>query len=103
MRSAVIKRSIFLDGRKTSVSLENAFWNELKEIAYSRRVTVSGLVRGIEATRKQSNLSSAIRVFVLEHLQNKDQSAGPPHPTETAVSSGESRSTEAWRGLARRA
>jgi predicted DNA-binding ribbon-helix-helix protein len=70
MQSAGTKRSIKLDGRKTSVSLEDAFWTELKEIAYSQRVTVSNVIASIEATRKQNNLSSAIRVFVLEHLLN---------------------------------
>ena len=98
MRSAVAKRSVVIDGHKTSVSLEDPFWTELKEIAHSQGVTVSRLAAGIEATRKQSNLSSAIRVFVLEHLQ----SAGPRHSTRAAVSSDESRSTQAWRGFARR-
>jgi len=102
MKSAVTKRSIMLDGHKTSVSLEDAFWTELKEIARLQGVTVSSLVAAIDATRKQSNLSSAIRVFVLEHLRNKDKSAGPPHSTRATVSSDESRSTQAWRGIARR-
>lgn len=71
MKSALMKRSVFLDGYKTSVSLEDAFWTELKQIAQLKRVTVSSLVREIEATRKQKNLPSAIRVFVLEYLQRK--------------------------------
>jgi predicted DNA-binding ribbon-helix-helix protein len=102
MQSAGTKRSIKLDGRKTSVSLEDAFWTELKEIAYSQGVTVSNVIASIEATRKQSNLSSAIRVFVLEHLRNKDKSAAPPHSTRAIVGKDESRSTQAWRGFARR-
>jgi predicted DNA-binding ribbon-helix-helix protein len=72
MRS-VIKHSIVLDGRKTSVSLEGAFWTELKEIARLQRVTLSELIVSIGAKRKQSNLSSAIRVFVLEHRQNESK------------------------------
>ena len=75
MKSAVTKRSIQLDGRRTSVSLEDAFWTELKEIAHFEHVTLSKLVGGIDAMRKQSNLSSAIRLFVLEHVQKQSSSA----------------------------
>lgn len=67
------------DGHKTSVSPEDAFWTELKKIAQLQGVTMSSLVGSIEATRKHGNLSSAIRIFVLEHLQNKDKRAAPPH------------------------
>jgi predicted DNA-binding ribbon-helix-helix protein len=73
MKSSVIKRSIVLDGHKTSVSLEDAFWTDLKEIAHFQSVTLSKLVAGIDATREQNNLSSAIRLFVLEHVQNKSK------------------------------
>jgi predicted DNA-binding ribbon-helix-helix protein len=73
MKSSVAKRSIVIDGHKTSVSLEDAFWNDLKEIAHTRRVTLSELVAGVDALRKQSNLSSAIRLFVLEHFQNENK------------------------------
>jgi predicted DNA-binding ribbon-helix-helix protein len=69
MKSPVIKRSIIIGGHKTSVSLEDAFWNELKEIAHSQRATVSGLVTQIDDTRQQGNLSSAIRLYVLEHIR----------------------------------
>ncbi len=69
MRSAVVKRSIVIAGHKTSVSLEAAFWTALKEIAASRQQTVSDLVGAIDADRKQGNLSSAIRLFVLDHFQ----------------------------------
>jgi len=86
MKSTVIKRSIVLDGHKTSVSLEDAFWSELKEIAHFEHVTLSKLVTGIDAMRKQSNLSSAIRIFVLEHLQNKGGRAGLPHSDRASVS-----------------
>ena len=65
------RRSIMLDGNKTSVSLEDAFWNELKEIAHVQQVTLSNLITEIDATRKDGNLSSAIRIFVLEHFQTK--------------------------------
>jgi len=65
MKSAVIKRSIVVAGHKTSVSLEDAFWKGLKEIADGRRSTLSDLVASIDADRHHSNLSSAIRLFVL--------------------------------------
>ena len=65
--SPVIKRSIVIDGHKTSVSLEDAFWNALKDIAHERRVALSQLLAGINTNRRQfANLSSALRLFVLE-------------------------------------
>jgi predicted DNA-binding ribbon-helix-helix protein len=100
MKSAVLKRSIRLDGRKTSISLEDVFWTELKEIARFQGVTVSSLVTAI-AARTQANLSSAIRVFVVEHLRDKNKRMSPPH-TVSAVSSDESRSPQAWREFAKR-
>ena len=59
------KRSIVVSGRKTSVSLEDQFWNSLKEIARERNMTVAELVGAIDADRQHANLSSAIRLFVL--------------------------------------
>jgi predicted DNA-binding ribbon-helix-helix protein len=69
MKSPVVKRSIVIAGHKTSVSLEDAFWRGLKEIALSRRMTLSDLVGAIDAERPHGNLSSAIRLFVLDHYQ----------------------------------
>ena len=66
---AVVQRSITFGGRKTSVTLEDAFWEALKEIAYSRRMTISDLVREIDAQRRHNNLSSAIWLFVLEFYE----------------------------------
>jgi len=63
-RSAVIKRSLVVDGHKTSVSLENEFWDALNEIAMRENTNRSRLVRRIDRDRKNINLSSAIRVFV---------------------------------------
>lgn len=65
MKSAVLKHSIVIDGRKTSVSLEDEFWTALREIAAAQDVTLSVLVGAIDAKRQHSNLSSAIRLFVL--------------------------------------
>ena len=71
MKSSVVKRSIVIDGHKTSVSLEDAFWDQLKEIAHVQRVTLSKLVATIDETRQHGNLSSAIRLFVLEHFRTQ--------------------------------
>ena len=69
MKSPVIKRSIVIAGHKTSVSLEDAFWRGLKDIAANRNMTLSDLVGAIDSERQHGNLSSAIRLFVLEHYQ----------------------------------
>lgn len=67
MKSTVMKRSIVISGRKTSISLEDPFWRSLKEIAKNDKATLSSIVTNIESTREYGNLSSAIRLFVLEH------------------------------------
>ena len=71
MKSLVVKRSIVVSGHKTSVSLEDAFWNALKEIAKARNVTVGVLVAAIDSERQQENLSSTIRLFVLEFYRKQ--------------------------------
>ena len=71
MPSAIVKRSIVLAGHKTSVSLEDAFWNGLKEIGRGRNVPVNALVADIQTSRRQGNLSSTIRVFVLDHFRTQ--------------------------------
>jgi len=71
MKSSVVKRSIVVAGHKTSVSLEDAFWRGLKEIAGGRNVTLSDLVAAIDAARQQGNLSSAIRLFVLDFYRKQ--------------------------------
>jgi predicted DNA-binding ribbon-helix-helix protein len=69
MKSPVVKRSIVIAGHKTSVSLEDAFWDSLKEIAAARDETLSDVVAGIDGARSQGNLSSAIRLYVLDHFR----------------------------------
>jgi predicted DNA-binding ribbon-helix-helix protein len=69
MKSPVIKRSIVIAGHKTSVSLEDAFWKGLKEIAMRRDLTLSEMVAIIDSERASGNLSSAIRLFVLDHYR----------------------------------
>jgi predicted DNA-binding ribbon-helix-helix protein len=71
MKSPVIKRSIVVGGHKTSVSLEEAFWSGMKDIAGQRGHTLSDLVSEIDGSRQQGNLSSAIRLFVLEHFKGR--------------------------------
>ena len=83
MKSPVVKRSIVVAGHKTSVSLEEAFWNGMKEISGLRNMTLSELVGEIDNNRQQGNLSSAIRLFVLDHYRsqagaNAPREAGPP-------------------------
>jgi predicted DNA-binding ribbon-helix-helix protein len=69
MKSPVVKRSIVIAGHKTSISLEDAFWKGLKEIAGSRHLTLSEMVASIDDGRQQGNLSSAIRLFVLDYYR----------------------------------
>lgn len=81
MKSPVIKRSIVIAGHKTSVSLEDAFWKGLKDIATARHITLSDLVASIDGERRHGNLSSAIRLFVLDHYQaqsSTESSAAEP-------------------------
>jgi predicted DNA-binding ribbon-helix-helix protein len=73
LRSVVIKRSIILDGHKTSVSLENEFWDGLREIVEAKKTTVSLLVGQIDRERDNCNLSSAIRVYVFNHFRQRDR------------------------------
>jgi len=67
MKSLIAKRSVIIDGQKTSVSLEDPFWTDLKKIAHAQQMTLSALVAEIDGTREHGNLSSAIRLFVLRH------------------------------------
>jgi predicted DNA-binding ribbon-helix-helix protein len=76
MNSPVVKRSIVIVGHKTSVSLEDAFWKGLKDIAATRDTTLSDLVAAIDSERRHGNLSSAIRLFVLEHFQTQRDGRG---------------------------
>ena len=69
MKSLIAKRSIVVDGHKTSVSLEDAFWTALKEIAVQRKQRLSQLVGWIDSTRAGGNLSSALRLFVLSQYR----------------------------------
>lgn len=69
---AEIKRSVSISGHRTSISLEQPFWEALKEVACSLDVSVNELVRRIDETRDaEGNLSGAVRVYVLRHFKDK--------------------------------
>ena len=84
MKSTIVKRSIVLAGRKTSVSLEEAFWGGMKEICQERGSTLSELVGEIDANRQQGNLSSAIRLFVLDYFKSRRESQPHVHTRQMA-------------------
>jgi predicted DNA-binding ribbon-helix-helix protein len=71
MKSLVVKRSVVLAGHKTSVCLEDAFWKSLKEIAARRGMTLSALLAAIVAEHHHGNLSSAIRLFILNFYREE--------------------------------
>jgi predicted DNA-binding ribbon-helix-helix protein len=94
MSSMVVKRSVVINHHKTSVSLEDAFWKGIKSIAAARNMTLSDLVATVNSDRRQGNLSSALRLYVLEHYRataanGGGQEAGggkPRQPDAAAVS-----------------
>jgi predicted DNA-binding ribbon-helix-helix protein len=71
MKSLILKRSIMIDGQKTSVSLEDEFWQALKQIAAGLDMKMAELVHQISQQREYGNLSSALRLFVLEHYLSR--------------------------------
>jgi predicted DNA-binding ribbon-helix-helix protein len=74
-KSAVIKRSIYINGQKTSASLEKEFWEGLQAIAKQKGTTASKLAEEIARHRTTVNLSSAIRIFVFNHYCSLDGAA----------------------------
>lgn len=65
------KHSVTLHGHRTSFSLEDAFWSEIQAIAKARNMTLAALLRDIDETRLQdTNLSSAIRIYVLHWIKD---------------------------------
>ena len=73
------KRSVYIDGHKTSISLENEFWDALREIARQKNFSASALIATIAKSKNSDNLSSAIRVFVLDHFQSTNGLRAFPH------------------------
>jgi predicted DNA-binding ribbon-helix-helix protein len=92
MKSRVVKHSIFIAGRKSSISLEDEFWGALKEIAAGRHLPLTALVHEID-TQRHGNLSSALRLFVLDYYRSQaaakrggDMQNGHPVPSPAAPS-----------------
>ena len=71
MPSPVVKRSVIVAGRNTSVSLEQDFWDGLKEITKLRGLALARLVGEVDANRQENGLSSAIRLYVLHHFRSR--------------------------------
>ena len=71
--SSVVKRSVIRNGHKSSISLEDQFWDALREIADHEHMAISALVATIDHGRTTNNLSSAIRVHVLDHFRRSDR------------------------------
>ena len=87
-KSAVTKRSVVIGVHKTSVSLEEPFWTEVRAIATAEQITVSSLLRRIDRERSNANLSSAIRVYVLEHVRDRANGLHAKHEALPAYTNG---------------
>ena len=70
-RSRVVKRTVVVGHHKTSVSIEDEFWKELKAIARDQHMTLMKLIETIDLAREHGNLSSALRLFVLDHCNQR--------------------------------
>ena len=90
LKSAIIKRSIELNGHKTSVSLEDEFWLSLRQIATSTGTGLPALLQMIDSSREGANLSSAIRVYVLNHFRHLVAAGAPDCEKRPAQAPGQS-------------
>lgn len=88
MKTAVIKRSIVIKEKKTSVSLEDEFWYGLPEIAASKKMAVPALVEQIDRRRNTVNLSSTIRIFVFNYFRSPARNQKRSRPGEANVPEG---------------
>lgn len=77
MKGEILKRSVVLSGHATSVSLEPEFWDALKTLAVARNIALNALINEIDQQRV-GNLSSALRVYVLQNLQDRLEKALVP-------------------------
>lgn len=84
MGDGILKRSVSIAGHRTSVSLEEPFWEVLREIAEQESLSVQALIGRIDAERGEQNLSSAIRVFILTRLREAANRPAPPGPSAEA-------------------
>jgi predicted DNA-binding ribbon-helix-helix protein len=69
--SRPVKRSFAIRGHKTSISLESAFWDALKEIARGRNQSLADVVSAVDDSRGTAGLSGAVRIFILDHYRGK--------------------------------
>ncbi|HWV96189.1 MAG TPA: ribbon-helix-helix domain-containing protein [Xanthobacteraceae bacterium] len=97
---AVVKRSVIVGGHKTSVSLEDAFWDSLRDIAARDGVSLSSQLAAIDLHRKTGNLSSAIRLFVLDYFRSRAVSMMMIGDTPAGISAALSEVTETRRSAA---
>ena len=74
--SGVIKRSIEIAGHRTSITLEDEFWTALRDIAEARGTSLRGVLADIDAGRGKNNLSSAVRLYVLEYYRAASGTTG---------------------------
>jgi predicted DNA-binding ribbon-helix-helix protein len=92
MKSLVVKRSVVIAGHRTSISLEDAFWQGLKQIATIRKMGLSELISTIDMERRHANLSSAIRLFVLDFhcsaVKSQESKVSSQEPQAPALSTG---------------
>jgi predicted DNA-binding ribbon-helix-helix protein len=93
MKSRIVKRSVVIAGQKTSVSLEDAFWTALKQLAREQKLPLCDVITGINVQRSAGNLSSAIRLFVLDHFRELAVRTGSPRAAD-APSDAQPRVTE---------
>lgn len=85
MRSSIIRRrSVVIVGHKTSICLEDSFWNSLKEIAAGRGTTVHALISQIDGERESGNLSSTLRLFVLDYYRSRSRNGDQQAQREVA-------------------
>ena len=69
LESLVLKRSVAVSSHKTSISLEAGFWDGLKEVAAHEGISIPALITRIDTDRQHANLSSAVRLYVLDHYR----------------------------------
>ena len=70
----IVKRSLSIRGHRTSISLEDAFWTLLREMAERRGLPLARLVADIDTAREpEQNLSSSLRLAVLDYALNEDR------------------------------
>lgn len=71
--NGILKKSVTISGHRTSITLEPEFWDALKHIAQSQKQSLNALVTHIDEKRLSRNLSSALRVYILQNYQEKNR------------------------------